>query len=54
VMTIQKFIRVYPHGWSGKWRSELDRLLEQGWQVKFITPGERGICDYILEKQSDK
>ena len=47
---MQKLIRVYPRGWTGNSTEELNKLLANGWEVKFITPIGDGLHDYILAK----
>lgn len=54
--TVQRVIRIFPHGWSGNSVFELNSLLSEGWKVKIVVTAnhsEKGdiISDYILEKE---
>ena len=54
-MIRQKNIRVYPPGYTGDNRNILNELLNDGWEVRYITPVKTDrsggvIHDYIIEK----
>lgn len=51
-----KAFRLYPHGWTGNSLGELNKLLSEGWVVKFIIPenqatDKNGCNVLILERK---
>ena len=54
-MKRQKNIGVYPPGYTGNNFGVLNKLLDDGWEVRYITPVKTDrsggvIHDYIIEK----
>lgn len=53
-MIKQKIVRVFPRRYGDNVLEEINKFLDSGWVVKFITPIGENFHDYVIEKETDE